>query len=119
MEVPVLDGLQAPSPGGWRTIIRVPPLPISGFTEPDWPCTACQTLFPYSEAEGTLLCFEHHGFRRLGGSYEINVRVSPRLSHYPRGKPATKALAMTLEAVGPDLLGAALVGWCQTMNMVG
>ena len=67
MEVPVLDGLQAPSPGGWRTIIRVPPLPISGFTEPDWPCTACQTLCPYSGTKGTLLCFGHHGPRRPGG----------------------------------------------------
>lgn len=48
---------------------------------------------------------------------EINVRVSPRLSHCPRGKPASIGLAMPSRSVLPVFLGAALVGWCQTMNM--
>lgn len=56
-----------PSPGGCATIIQVRTLPISGSTEPNWPCTADPALCPYSEAEGTLLCFGHRGFRGPGG----------------------------------------------------
>lgn len=56
-----------PSPGGCATIVRVRTLPISGSTEPDQPCTADPALCPYSETEGTLLCFGQQGPRGPGG----------------------------------------------------
>ena len=87
--------------------------------EPGSPCTGTRALCPYLRPKGTLLCFAEHQVPRPGRAARTKscAGLSPPVALSSR-EARVPAPCNAPRSVRPVFLGAALVGWCQTMNMV-